>query len=38
MARKVKLLNRKTIQEKLKLPFMTYADFESVLVPENSGK
>ena len=38
MARKVKLLNRKTIQEKLKLLFMTYADFESVLVPENSGK
>ena len=23
---------------KIKSPFMTYADFESILVPENNGK
>ena len=26
------------IQRKIKLPFMIFADFESILVPEDSGK
>ena len=31
----VKLKNH---DRKIKLPFMTYADFQSILVPENNGK
>ena len=40
----IKMTNKgKTIQfdnyaRKIKLPFMTNADFESILIPENNGK
>ena len=32
------MLNSKIKKEKVKLSFMIYADFESILVPENNGK
>ena len=35
---KVNMLNSKIKKEKVKLSFMIYADFESILVPENNGK
>ena len=36
--RKVNVLNSKILKEKIKSPFMIYADFESILVPEDNGK
>ena len=37
MVKKGETVNLKTIQEE-KSPFMTYADFESILVSENNGR
>ena len=36
--RRVNILNLKTFGRKIKLPFMIYADFKSILAPENNGK
>ena len=39
MSKKVESATFKNyIQRKIKLPFMFFADFESILVPEDSGK
>ena len=35
--RKVNMLNSKILKKK-KSPFMIYADFEGILVPEDNGK
>ena len=32
------MLNSKNSERKIKSPFIIYADFESILVPENNGK
>ena len=36
--KKGKYFNFRSFQRKIKLPFMIYADFESILVPEANGK
>ena len=36
--KKVKLLDSKNFTRKIKSPFIIYADFQSILVPENNGK
>ena len=36
--RKVNVLNSKYFQSKIKSPVMIYADFESILVPEDNEK
>ena len=36
--KKVNMLNSKIIRKKIKSPFTIYADFESILVPEDNGK
>ena len=38
MPRKGKFINFKNFGRKIKLLFMIYADFESILIPENNGK
>ena len=41
---RIKMLNKgeyikiKNFERKIKLPFMIYADFESIIVPEDKGK
>ena len=37
MSKKSKYVNFKSFQRKIKSPFMIYADFESILVPEDNG-
>ena len=32
------MLDSKILERKVKSPFMIYADFESILVPEDNGK
>ena len=36
--RRVNILNSKIFERKIKVPFIIYADLESILVPENNGK
>ena len=36
--KKVNMLNSKIMNEKIKTPFMIYADYESILVPKNSKR
>ena len=38
MTKKREYVRFKNYERKIKLPFMTYADFESILVPEGNGK
>ena len=38
MPKKGEYVKFKNFKRKLKSPFMTYADFESILVPEDDGK
>ena len=38
LLRKVEYANFKNYERKTKPPFMNYADFESILVPEDNGK
>ena len=38
MPKKGKSVKLKNYERKIKSPFMIYADFESILVPENDGK
>ena len=38
MPKKGKYFNFRSFQRKIKLPFTIYADFESILVPEDNGK
>ena len=38
MAKKGKAVKFKYYTRKIKSPFMTYADFETVLIPGNNGK
>ena len=37
MAKKGETVKLKNYTRKIKSPFMIYADFESILVPENNG-
>ena len=37
MSRKSEYIKFKNFERKMKSPFMTYADFESILVPEDNG-
>ena len=36
MPKKVNIINSKNYERKIKSPFMIYADFESILVPEDN--
>ena len=36
--RRVNVLNLKTMKKEIKSPFMIYADFESILVPDDNEK
>ena len=38
MPKKVNIINSKNYDRKIKLPFMIYADSESILVPEDNEK
>ena len=38
MPKKVEYVRLKNYERKVKSPFMIYADFESILVPEDNGK
>ena len=38
MLKKGEYVRFKNYDRKIKLPFMIYADFESILVPEDNGK
>ena len=38
MPKKSEYVKLKNYKRKIKLPFMIYADFESILVPEDNGK
>ena len=38
MHKKCEYVKLKNYERKLKSPFITYADFENILVPENNGK
>ena len=38
MPKKDECVKFKMFERKIKSPFMTYADFESILVPEDNGK
>ena len=38
MPKKVKYIKLKNLGRQIKSPFMIYADFESILVPEDKGK
>ena len=38
MPKKGEYVKFKNFERKIKLPFMIYADFESILVPEDNGK
>ena len=38
MPKKGEYVKFKTFERKIKSPFMIYADFESILVPEDNGK
>ena len=38
MPKKGQYIKFKNYERKIKSPFMIYADFESILVPENNGK
>ena len=38
MPRKGKYVKLKNYERKIKSPFIIYAEFESILVPEDSGK
>ena len=38
MPKKDECVRFKMFERKIKSPFMTYADFESILVPEDNGK
>ena len=38
MLNKGEYIKIKNFERKIKLPFMIYADFESIIVPEDKGK
>ena len=38
MPKNTELAKLNNYERKIKFPFMVYADFESILVPENNGK
>ena len=38
MPKKGEFVKFKNYERKIKSPFMIYADFESILLPENNGK
>ena len=38
MSKKCENVKFKNFERKVKLPFMNYADFERILVPEDNGK